>query len=178
MPPTEPSDEFDILFELLGNRTRYEILRRIAREPMFLGQLSRELAVGQQAILRHLRQLREQGLLETYEDESIRGPPRKYYRLSKTIRLTIHIAPDGVRVIRIIPVDTEPQSVEEILRHRYPEIFHLVLRAQGLPKISGMLNQKRTAIDLIQQLKDKRGEVIAVGKYLRSVIGWLRENYI
>jgi predicted transcriptional regulator len=178
MSPTEPNDEFDILFELLGNRTRYEILRHIAQEPMFLGQLSRELEIGQQAIIRHLRQLLEEGLLETYEDESIRGPPRKYYRLCKAIRLTVHIAPDGVRVIRIMPVAKQPQSVEDILRNRYPEIFRIVLKAQELPKISGMLNQKRTAIDLIQQLENKRDEVNAVSKYLNSVIKLLRENYI
>jgi len=177
MSPAEPSDEFDILFELLGNRTRYEILRHIAREPMFLGQLSRELEIGQQAIIRHLRQMLEQGLLETYEDESIRGPPRKYYRLSKAIRLSIQISPDGVRVIRIIPVTTELQSVEEILKYRYPEIFRLVIHAQDIPKISGVLNQKQTAIELIQQIKAKYSEMNVVGKYLRSIIEQLQEDY-
>ena len=172
------TDEFDVLFKLLGNRTRYEILRRIAIEPMFLGQLSRELSVGQQAIIRHLRQMIEQGLLETYEDESIRGPPRKYYRLSKTVRLTIQIAPDGVQVIRVVPTRRKPRTVEEVIRRNYPELQVLITRAQQLPSIPGLLDRKRAAIDLIENLEKKASEVGEVAKHLKIVINYLSETYL
>jgi predicted transcriptional regulator len=178
MSPADESDEFDELFELLGSRTRYEILRLLTREPMFLGQLSRELAVGQQAIIRHLRQFIEQGLLDTYEDESIRGPPRKYYRLNKCVRLSINIAPDGVRVIRIMPGATGPHGVEEVLQQNYPDLHRLVVQAQRLSEIPDSLDRKREAIDLIKELEAKSSEFQDVGRYLRGIIKWLRETHL
>ena len=178
MSPANEADEFDELFELLGSRTRYEILRLLTREPMFLGQLSRELEVGQQAVIRHLRQLLEQGLLETYEDESIRGPPRKYYRLSKCVRLSINIAPDGVQVVRITPAATEPQGAEEVLQQEYPELYRLVNRAQRLSEIRDPLDRKREAIDLIKQLETRSSEFQDVGRYLRDIIKRLRETHL
>lgn len=178
MSPDTEGDEFDELFELLGSRTRYEILRLLSREPMFLGQLSRELDVGQQALIRHLRQFIEQGLLETYEDESIRGPPRKYYRLNKCVRLSINIAPEGVRVVRIGPGASEPQNIEEVLEQDHPDLHRLVIRARRLPEISDSLDRKREAIDLVKQLEAKANEVRDVGHYLRDVIKWLRETQL
>jgi predicted transcriptional regulator len=175
MSPADEGDEFDELFELLGSRTRYEILRLLSHEPMFLGQLSRELSVGQQALIRHLRQLLEQGFLETYEDESIRGPPRKYYRLNKCVRLSINIAPNGVRVVRIVPADAEPHGVEEVLEQDYPDLQRLVLRAQRLSEIPDPLDRKREAIDLIKELEAKSSEFRDVGRYLREIIKRLRE---
>lgn len=178
MSPGDEGDEFDELFELLGSRTRYEILRLLTREPMFLGQLSRELSVGQQAVIRHLRQLIEQGFLATYEDESIRGPPRKYYRLNRCVRLSINIAPDGVRVIRITPTTTEPQGVEEVLQQNYPDLHRLVIRAQRLSEIPDSLDRKREAIVLIKQLEATSSEFQEVGKYLRGIVKWLRETHL
>jgi predicted transcriptional regulator len=178
MSPADEGDEFDELFELLGSRTRYEILRLLTREPMFLGQLSRELDVGQQAVIRHLRQLIEQGLLDTYEDESIRGPPRKYYRLNKCVRLSINIAPDGVRVIRIMPGATGPHGIEEVLQQNYPDLHRLVVRAQRLSEIPDSLDRKREAIDMIKELDAKSSEFQDVSRYLRGIIKWLRETHL
>jgi ArsR family transcriptional regulator len=176
MPPTEISDEFDILFHLLGNRTRYEILRHLAREPMFLGQLSRELEIGQQAILRHLRELIKQGLLETYEAESIRGPPRKYYKLGKCIRLSIRISPEGIYVISTVPDTAQPRSIEELLRRNYPELSRLLARVQLLPRIKNKENRRLASLELLQQLKRKRREVRSIAEYLSQVIKWVQEK--
>lgn len=178
MTPQNASDEFDILFELLGNRTRFDILRRLAREPMYLGQLSRELEVHQQAILRHLEKLHEEGLLDTYEDESIRGPPRKYYRVSKAVRLTVHITPGGVRVIRIVPDKRRPKTIEDVIRRGYPELFQFVSQVQRLPQIYDQLDRKRAAIDLIQHLEGKMEETQEIGKFLKTVISYLRKEYL
>ncbi len=172
------SDENIHLFWLLGNATRFEILRHLAREPMFLGQLSRELAAHQQAILRHLDELIERGSLETYEDESIRGPPRKYYRLTKTVRLTVHITPSGVRVIRIAPGPKQPRTIEEVIKRNYPEIHQLLSLVQQLPRIPDELDRKRAAIDLIQQLEHKAKESQGVCNFLNSVISSLHKDYL
>jgi predicted transcriptional regulator len=171
-------DEFDELFKLLGNKTRRELLHRLAREPMFLGQISRELSIGQQAIIRHLRELIEQGFLESYEDESIRGPPRKYYRLSKTVRLTVQITPEGLRVVRIIPAAAPPESVEERLQRQYPELARLVFLANQLSKIPDPLDRKQNAINIIRTLETKAKETKEISRYLQIFAKRLRDEFL
>lgn len=166
------------LFWLLGNPTRFEILRQLAREPMFLGQLSRELSAHQQALLRHLDELIEKGFLETYEDESIRGPPRKYYRLTKTVRLSVHITPTGVRVVRVVPGTRRPRTIQEMIKRNYPEVAQIIARAQRLRAIPDPLNRKRAAIDLLQQLEAKTKEIQGMNKFLDSVISALQKEYL
>ena len=171
-------DESIHLFWLLGNPTRFEILRRISQEPMFLGQLSRELAVHQQAILRHLQELIERGFLETYEDESIRGPPRKYYRLAKTVRVSVQITPQGIRIVRVVPSMRQPRTIEGIIQRSYPEIHQLLVIAQRLRGIPNALDRKRAAIDLIQELEEKAKEAQEVSKFLDASISSLQKDYL
>jgi len=177
MPPAGPTDDFDVLFELLGNRTRYRILRLLAQQPMFLGQLARELETGQQAILRHLRQLVEQGLLETYEDRSIRGPPRKYYRLSKCVRLAVYIAPDGVHVVRATPDEAPPSTVEDLLVRDYPDLYRLVKQAKRLHLASGR-PEREEAVSLIRELESKLEDIREVEGYLREIVRRLRSDLL
>ncbi len=171
-------DESIHLFWLLGNPTRFEILRRLSQEPMFLGQLSRELAAHQQAILRHLQELIEKGFLETYEDESIRGPPRKYYRLAKTVRVSVQITPQGIRIVRVVPSMRQPRTIEGVIQRSYPEIQQLVSLVHRLRSIPNELDRKRAAIDLIQQLELKAGEAQEVSKFLDSVVSSLQKEYL
>jgi ArsR family transcriptional regulator len=163
---------------LLGNPTRFEILRRLSEEPMFLGQLSRELAVHQQAILRHLQELIKKGFLETYEDESIRGPPRKYYRLAKTVRVSVQITPQGIRIVRVVPSMRQPRTIEGVIKRSYPELHQLVSLVHRLRNIPNELDRKRAAIKLLQQFEIKANEVQQVGKYLDTVISSLQKEYL
>jgi ArsR family transcriptional regulator len=178
MPPPKSHDESIHLFWLLGNPTRFEILRSIAQEPRFLGQLSRELAVHQQAILRHLQELIERGFLETYEDESIRGPPRKYYRLAKTVRVSVQITPQGIRIVRVVPSMRQPRTIEGVIKRSYPEIHQILVRTQRLRAIPNDLDRKRAAIDLIQQLEMKSKEAQEVARFLGSVISSLQKEHL
>ena len=178
MSPRESHDESVHLFWLLGNPTRFEILQRLSQEPMFLGQLSREIAVHQQAILRHLQELIERGFLETYEDESIRGPPRKYYRLAKTVRVSVQITPQGIRIVRVVPSMRQPRTIEGVIQRSYPEIHQLISLVQRLRNIPNELDRKRAAIDLIQQLGAKAEEAQEVSKFLDSVVSSLQKEYL
>jgi ArsR family transcriptional regulator len=171
-------DESIRLMWLLGNPTRFEILRRLSEEPMFLGQLSRELAVHQQAILRHLQELIKKGFLETYEDESIRGPPRKYYRLAKTVRVSVQITPQGIRIVRVVPSMRQPRTIEGVIQRSYPELHQLVSMVHRLRSIPNELDRKRAAIELLQQFEVKANEVQEVSKFLDAVISSLQKEYL
>lgn len=93
------SGEPDI-FEVLGNETRRKILEILSEEPAYLNELSRELRVSQQAILKHLEYLLNKGLIEPCDVEDAGGtPPKKYYRLSKSLLFFGELAPNMMEYI-------------------------------------------------------------------------------
>ena len=99
----------DAILDILGNDTRRRILAILADEPMYFNQLSKEVDIGQQAMLRHLHALEKGGLIETYSEKSQFGAPnRKYYKLSSAFSLTISISKDDFlvshRVIEDVPL--------------------------------------------------------------------------
>lgn len=85
----------DTILDILGNDTRRKILAALSVEPMYFNQLAKEIGIGQQAILRHLQALEDNGLIETYAEKSEFGAPdRKYYRLNSSFILTISLSED------------------------------------------------------------------------------------
>jgi ArsR family transcriptional regulator len=78
---------------MIGNKTRRKILATLSQQPMYFNQLSKEIGVSQQAVLRHLQSLEAGGFVKTYSKKSNLGAPdRKYYRLSSSFALTISIS--------------------------------------------------------------------------------------
>ena len=89
----------DMILDIIGNNTRRRILATLAREPMYFNQLAKEIAIGQQAILRHMKTLEDMGLIESYGEKSNLGAPdRKYYRLSSSFSLTICLSEDAFSI--------------------------------------------------------------------------------
>lgn len=52
----------DIL-DVMGCRTRREIINLLREEPRFVSEISQELEIGQKAIIEHLRAMEEIGIL-------------------------------------------------------------------------------------------------------------------
>ncbi|MEW5936773.1 MAG: helix-turn-helix domain-containing protein [Candidatus Thermoplasmatota archaeon] len=93
----------DELLAVVENPTRRMILRELVRERMYPLQLSRELRISQQAILKHLRVLEESALVKVVREKSDRGgPPRRAYSAARMFTITIDVGPgifnEGVRV--------------------------------------------------------------------------------
>ena len=90
-------EEVDKLFYLLENPTRRRILQLLSVERLYPlkmhKQLSREIDVTQQAIVKHLKILEEHGLVESQDEPSNRGPNRRVYTASREISLHIDIGP-------------------------------------------------------------------------------------
>ncbi len=93
------ADEAGTLLDLLGNVTRRRILEILANEPKYFIQLSRELGVSQQAVLKHLSLLVEFGLVSSFRAKSdLAAPDRKYYRLRGSLSLSVGISGDAVNI--------------------------------------------------------------------------------
>jgi ArsR family transcriptional regulator len=106
-----PVYDDDIILDIIGNNTRRKILATLAREPMYFNQLAKEISIGQQAILRHMKTLEDIGLIESYAEKSNLGAPdRKYYRLNSSFSLTICLSEDAFSI--------ENHKIEE---YRYKE---------------------------------------------------------
>ena len=94
-----PVYDDDIILDIIGNNTRRKILAILAQEPMYFNQLAKEIGIGQQAILRHMKTLEEMGLVESYTEKSNLGAPdRKYYRLNSSFSLTICLSEDAFSI--------------------------------------------------------------------------------
>ena len=94
-----PVYDDDIILDIIGNNTRRKILATLAQEPMYFNQLAKEISIGQQAILRHMKTLEDIGLIESYAEKSNLGAPdRKYYRLNSSFSLTICLSEDAFSI--------------------------------------------------------------------------------
>ena len=57
-------DKEDIL-DVMGCKTRRDIINLLREEPMFVSEISNELDIGQKAIIEHLRAMEEIGILNS-----------------------------------------------------------------------------------------------------------------
>jgi DNA-binding transcriptional ArsR family regulator len=56
----------DAVFSALGDPTRRQIVERLARGPLSVGEIASGFSISQPAISRHIRVLEESGLLERH----------------------------------------------------------------------------------------------------------------
>jgi ArsR family transcriptional regulator len=90
----------DVLLDVLGNDTRRRILQLLADEPRYFIQLSKDLGVSQQAVLKHLEILEKNGFITSYQEEStFPAPKRKYFELNLSCMLEIGITRDAVQFV-------------------------------------------------------------------------------
>ena len=83
-------DKEDIL-DVMGCKTRRDIINLLREEPMFVSEISNELDIGQKAIIAHLRAMEDIGILNSSYKKILRGRPRKYYDLQNEFNIHITI---------------------------------------------------------------------------------------
>ena len=93
------NEEIGEFLDLLGNSTRRRILLLLANEPRYFIQLSKELGVSQQAVLKHLIRLENSGLIVSFRAKSmLSAPDRKYFKLDKPIYMSIGITGNSMDI--------------------------------------------------------------------------------
>jgi ArsR family transcriptional regulator len=90
-----------VLLDLLGNENRRRILRLLARKPCYVTEISEYLGVSPKAVIDHLRKLEEAGLVESHTD----GQRRKYFHISRNLRLEVNVSPYGFGVKSAYPAN-------------------------------------------------------------------------
>jgi len=90
--------KLDEMLQVLENPTRRRILERLVRESHYPLQLSRELGVSQQAVIKHLKALEERGLVASTEEPSdLGGPTRRAYSARQSLTVHIDVGPSLFR---------------------------------------------------------------------------------
>ena len=90
------NQNLDTVFQILGNNSRRKIIGLLSEEPMYFNQISKEVGIGQQAMLRHMDSLDKTGFVKSFNEKSDYGAPeRKYYQLDTSFTLSISISKDN-----------------------------------------------------------------------------------
>ena len=89
----DQSDDIDVedILDVMGCKTRRDIINLLREEPMFVSEISNELDIGQKAIIAHLRAMEDIGILNSSYKKILRGRPRKYYDLQNEVNIHITI---------------------------------------------------------------------------------------
>jgi predicted transcriptional regulator len=104
--------DLDGVMRVLASPTRREIIARLAAETHYPLQLSRELGVSQQAIMKHMKVLEDAGLVRGVEEASDQGgPPRMAYKLTSSFSVAIDLGP-SLFSTHIEVFDRQPREAE------------------------------------------------------------------
>ncbi|MGB9936463.1 MAG: ArsR/SmtB family transcription factor [Methanobacterium sp.] len=90
--------DLEAILDVMGCKTRRDILTLLTQEPRFVSEISKELEIGQKAIIEHLRAMEELGLLNSSFQKIERGRPRKYYGISQKMEIQICIDKDTIKM--------------------------------------------------------------------------------
>lgn len=87
--------ELDDLLSVIENPARRRILEALVREPHYPLQLSKELGMSQQAVMKHLKVLESVNLVRSYPEESdLGGPMRKKYFPALNFTIVVDLGPN------------------------------------------------------------------------------------
>ena len=158
------------LLDILGNDTRCRILDLLNARPRFISEISRELEVGQQAILRHLDELENFGLLASFEEEEAeqkrKGRKRKYYEISPKANYRMIISIDKDDLIFDLRTPEMPMHLEKLTK-----IEVQIQKAQRIPYsmtklglYQELMNQLEEEIENLNQARSKAMRLLEILK--------------
>ncbi len=157
----------DELLDILGNRTRREIIKRVSQEPKCLSELSREMGVEKMALARHLDSMKKANILTVEEERIKRGRPRKYYEIAEHISLRVDISPEEFSMKLRTPShsETEKDSVHTLRLESARAISDPLQRLAALTKIAEDVKKEIEYYeDALQRAEDVLDQVRRAGR--------------
>lgn len=87
--------DLDEVLSVIENPARRKILEALVREPHYPLQLSKELGMSQQAVMKHLKVLENYHLVESYKEPSnLGGPMRNKYYPALNFTIIVDLGPN------------------------------------------------------------------------------------
>ncbi|NLL94290.1 MAG: helix-turn-helix domain-containing protein [Thermoplasmatales archaeon] len=137
--------DLDTLLAVVENPTRRNILKALAREPSYPLQLSRELGVSQQAVIKNLNKLEENGFVFSYKESSDIGPMRTVYDVKDGFSLTVDLRSGLFSATLSLPEDTDRPEQAESERPGPSECLDIITEING--KIRELDRERRALVN-------------------------------
>ena len=124
-------DEIDALLMAIENRTRREILKKLAEGKQYALRMAKELQLSQQAIMKQLETLERISVVQcTGQERSDRGPPRKLYTMARNFSLFIDVGPGlfDIREYDLEDVELAPDLQKYLKNNDLGEVLEIIER--------------------------------------------------
>ncbi|MDO5862244.1 MAG: helix-turn-helix domain-containing protein [Thermoplasmata archaeon] len=153
-------DDLDILLSLVENPTRRRILERIVREPSYPLQLSRELGVSTQAVMKNLALLEQGGMVERTVVRSDMGPNRIVYSPGTEFTLVVDMR-SHVFSARIVEAEEPDGTAEGDMAERLREIDERIEELdRERSRLVGERSRIASAMGSAEQAADSSAETV------------------
>ena len=140
-------NDIDLLLSIVENPTRRRILESLVREPSYPLRLSKELGISQQAVMKNLTLMEQNGLVSSSRMDSNMGPMRIVYTPNSEFTLVVemHSSLFSAKVISpsAIAVDGIEDMTGQEARDRVEEIDR---RIEEIDRERSELMAERNAI--------------------------------
>jgi len=143
--------DMDTLLSVIENPTRRRILQAISMEPHYTLQLSKELGISQQAIMKNISILERNGFVEGHKEESSIGPERTLYSLTRTFSIRMDMQ-NGQFISEMWTTSTGPCAVQR--------------DGKALEEIRGEISRIDLELETLE--RDRLGLVARRGDLMRS----------
>jgi predicted transcriptional regulator len=155
-------DELDEILQVVENPIRRRIIKRLSREPAYELQLSKELGLGQSLVAKHLKVMKEAGLVTIASEKSESGPPRRRYSLARGVSITMDLGPN-LFIEKGTAIEARPKGRRSELAGRFRRrVEEAAADMDDAEKISS-LSQVLSEVDgRLGEIQEERNELLGV----------------
>lgn len=156
-------EELDSILQIIENPVRRRIIKRLSQQACYALQLSKELGLGQPLVAKHLGIMQDAGLVTSTLEASPSGPQRRRYSLSKSVSITMDLAPnlflEKGMVFEAQPPKKAAVQATEQLRRRVSTAVEGEDDKQKLSLLSEVLNDVDRRMD---EMDHERADLLSV----------------
>jgi ArsR family transcriptional regulator len=147
--------DLDMLLSVIENPTRRRILEALVREPHYPLQLSRELGMSQQAIMKHLKVLEEYSLVRSFPEQSDQGgPSRKTYIPTTKFTIIVDFGP-GLFDTTFVKLAMEAMQWPRLSPKQYEGPVEIPDIGEKVMQIRDRLGKIDLELDALQKKREK-----------------------
>ena len=147
--------DVDVLLSMIENPTRRKILESLVKMPRYPLQLSKELGISQQAVMKNLSVLEKNGMVVSYRESSSIGPERTVYEPNSEFTLIVDMR-SGMFSARMVEPKGERKDVDvDNLKEMRSKVIDIDNELEQLEKrYSELMREKESIIASVISKQD------------------------
>ena len=147
--------DLDVLLSMIENPTRRKILESLVKMPRYPLQLSKELGISQQAVMKNLSVLEKNGMVVSYRESSSIGPERTVYEPNSEFTLIVDMR-NGMFSARMVEPKGERKDVDvDNLKEMRSKVIDIDNELEQLEKrYSELMSEKESIIASVISKQD------------------------